>query len=517
MDLRAYLAILIRRKWIVICTVVVTAAIAGIASKLMPPMYAATTTVRVATGVSGRVEYADYIYAERLMNTYAEILSSAPVLDEVKQRLGLNDLPDIKTEVVRDTELIRITAEGSDPLVSQNVANALADVLKSQSEELYTGSTKSAREILGELIARAESELAQLRLDRDAAMTGAGAEAERIDALNSSIQLKEQTLALLLAQFENAQFSEAIRANAITIVEPASRPWTPSKPNTKVNVVLGTAIGLLAGLGLAFMFENMDSTLHTTEAIESTTELPILGRIPVAGPIHNGRRVQVSAPGFSLQDEAYRRLRTNILALSTENHLKTMAASSADRGEGKSTVIANLAMAFARTGRRVLLIDADLRLPVLHTLFELPNRIGLSNVLCREVGLDEAVQNGRAAGLYVLTSGPPPQDPAELLGTEHMRELLRHSAEQYDLVLIDTPCLLSVADAAIMSPLVDGVLLVVSRSLATREDVRASIGQLSDVRANTVGVVINRAEKSPKYYYGGHLQRVEEAEHEADA
>ena len=516
MDLRAYFAILVRRKWIVIATVVVTAAIAGVASQLMPPRYAATATVRVATGVSGRVEYADYIYAERLMNTYAQIISSAPVLDEVKERLGLSDLPDIEAEVVRDTELIRITAEGSDPLVAQNVANALADVLKSESEELYTGSDKSAREILGELIARAESELAQLRLDRDALMTGTAADSERIDALNSSIQLKEQTLALLLTQYENAQFSEAVRANAITIVEPASRPWAPSKPNTNVNIVLGTIIGFLAGLSLAFMFENMDSTLHTTEAIESVSALPILGRIPAAGPTRNGRRAPVPAPGFTLQDEAYRRLRTNVLALSAEHHLKSMAASSADRGEGKSTIIANLAMAFARTGRRVLLIDADLRLPALHTMFKLPNRIGLSNVLCRDVGLDEAVQNGHTSGLYVLTSGPAPQDPSELLETERMKELLECSSEQYDFVLIDTPCLLSVADAAVISPLVDGVVLVISRGQATREDVRASIGQLSDVRANTIGVVVNRAEQSPRYYYGGYFQQADEADHAAD-
>jgi len=161
MNLSQLLAVLKRRKWIILLTTVVAAIIAGLASSLISPLFAATATVRVATSTAGRVEYADYIYAERLMNTYAQTILSRPILDQVAADLNLTTLPEVTVDVVRDTELLRITAEGPDPAIAQAVANALADVLKTQSQALYTGSTKSPRDILGELVARTESELAQ--------------------------------------------------------------------------------------------------------------------------------------------------------------------------------------------------------------------------------------------------------------------------------------------------------------------------------------------------------------------
>lgn len=430
MQVRRYIMVLIRRKWVIVLTAVVTVAMAGLVSSLMTPVYATKATVRLATGVLGQVQYSDYLYAERLMNTYAQIITSYPVQGEVKARLGIDVFPRVSAEVVRDTELIRITAEGPDPAVAQAVANALAEAIKTESADLRTG----------------------------------------------------------------------MRANAITVIEPAWLPSVPSKPNLKTNVMLGLLAGVASGLGLAFLFENMDSTLYATEDVKSVTGLAILSRIPVAKSVRKNGLLTLSGNGYSPQYEAYRHLRTNVLAASSDRSLKTLIVTSADRGEGKSTIVANLALTLAKAGRKVMLVDADLRLPSLHTLLDLPNQVGLSSVLRQQVTLADAIQNGQASGLYVLTSGPQPENPTELLESSSMKGLIKQLAQEFDLVLIDTPCLLSVTDAAVIGPLADGVVLVVCRGQSRREDVRAALAQLSDVRANAIGVIVNRGEASRKYY-----------------
>jgi succinoglycan biosynthesis transport protein ExoP len=505
LDIRHYLVLLLRHKWTIVLTAMVTAMVAGVISLTISPTYAATAVVRIAAGSGGRVEYADYMYADRLMNTYAKMITSRPVLEEVSANLGLNTTPSVDVEVVRDTELLRITAESPEPFVAQSVANALANLLVTQSQALYSGGGKSAREILNDLITQSESELARLRAERDRLTGGnpATPDASQIETLNGSIQLKEQTLALLLAQYENAQLTEAVRANAVSIVELAELPIDPSKPNKKVTVLLGTLIGLLAGLGLALLFENSDSRLHSTEDIRAAAGLPILGRIPTATTKHQQHPLLLSATGFSIEYEAYRGLRTNLLALGSEGKLKTLAVTSADRGEGKSTIIANLALTFAKAGRQVLLIDADLRIPMLHKMFVLPNEAGLSQILDGEVAWTDAVRNVSVPNLNVITSGLPPDNPTELLGSTRMQELLGQALSQFDLVLIDTPCLLSVTDAAVLSSVVGGMLLVINRGKTHREEVHAALGQLADVKANIIGVIVNRAERSRKYYYYG--------------
>jgi succinoglycan biosynthesis transport protein ExoP len=500
MDIRDYLAVLIRRKWIILVTTVTTVIVAILVSYMMTPVYAATATVRVATGVWGRVDYADYVYSERLMNTYAEIITAQPVLEDVMQRLEISTLPQIEVEVVPDTELLRITAEGHDPERVKDVANALAEALQTQSEEIY-GSGPTARETLGELLAQVEGELAQARSQRDTLWAQSPDQIDAIETLSRTIELKEQTIALLLTQYEDMWLSEAMRATTISIVEPATRPWAPSKPRIKINALLGAVVGLAAGIGLAVLVENLDSTFHTTKDITSEVESSILGKIPEdKGFRKAASQLAFSGNGFSVQCEAYRRLRTNILAFTSEHQLKTLVTTSADRAEGKSTVVANLALAFAETNRRVVLVDADLRLPSQHRIFDLPNDAGLSNALLQENSLEELVQPTKFAGLYVLASGPPPGNPAELLGSEPMQDVIDSLAQEFDIVLIDTPCLLSVTDAAVLSPLADGVVVVVSRGKTKRESLQSALGQLADVKANAIGVVVNRSESDRKYY-----------------
>jgi len=268
-----------------------------------------------------------------------------------------------------------------------------------------------------------------------------------------------------------------------------------------MNLMLGTMVGLAAGLGLALLIENLDTTLRTIEDVKTTTACSILGQIPVIkSTAKTGGAVIFPGDGFSPPHDAYRRLRTNILALNSESESRTLLATSALRGEGKSVVVANLASTFAEVGQRIVVVDADLHLPTLHKLFDLPNDIGLTSVLTRQVALEDAIQQARMPNLYILTSGPQVRNPSELLCSVRTRETIEQLSRQFDKVLIDTPCLLSVTDGAVLGPMADSVMLVVSQGHSRRETVHAALGQLADVKANTIGLVINRAEQTKRYY-----------------
>jgi capsular exopolysaccharide synthesis family protein len=499
MEIRNYVAILWRRKWIIAATTAVTLIVAVVGTLMATPTYVASTTLRVLTASTGSVGWTDYdiVYANRLMNTYVEIATSRPVLEELLTRLDLDKPPQIEVEVLANTELMRITVEDPNPILVQEAANVLAEILVAQSRELYAGGGKTAQEILGQQLTQIEGELDQARREHESLVSQSPQDAERIAAISRSIELKQQTYATLLENYEQVRIREALQANTISVVDPAAVPQAPSKPHKKLSVALGLMVGLAGGVGLVFLFENLDSTLYTTEQIEQVSGLTALGKIATAE-----KQQQITFfNGNSPQAEAFRRLRTNILNLDYDIPLQTLLITSAEPREGKSTIVANLALAMARSGCRIIVVDGDLRLPTLHKIFGLSNEMGLSNILKQEATLDEAVQEGQVPGVWVLTSGASPPNPAELLGSSQMTSLIEQLARQFDVVLVDAPSLIAVTDPAVLAPTVDGVLLVVGRAQARRETVRAACQHLADVRAKSIGVVVNRAEQDDGYYY----------------
>jgi succinoglycan biosynthesis transport protein ExoP len=500
MEIRHYIAILWRRRWVIAVTLAVTLAVVVIGTLMATPIYVVSTTLRVAAALGGTVDYADYIYAERLMNTYAEIATSGPVLEELMRRLGLDQSLQIEMEILPNTELMQITVEDPNPILAREAANALAEILITQSEEFYAGSGKTAQEILSEQLAQTEGELSQARREYESLVTQLPEDSERVAAARRSISLKEETYATLLEQYERARVREAIRANTLSVVEPAGIPPAPSKPRKALNFALGFVVGLVGGAGLAFLFESLDTRLYSTQQIEKLTALTTLGKIPTAErwPSH------VFFNGNSPQAEAFRRLRTNIVNLDHEAPLQTLLITSAEPREGKSTVVANLAFALAQSGCKVAVVDGDLRLPTLHKILGLSNQMGLSSVLNQEATLDEVMQDSEISGVWVLTSGPLPSNPAELLGSSQMTAVIEQLARRFDIVLLDTPSLLAVTDAAVLAPAVDGVMLVVGRAQARGKAVQAACQYLADVKARSIGVVVNRAERDDSYYYYHH-------------
>lgn len=495
MELLAYIQILDRRKWIIALTTLVTVAVTAVGSALIPPTYTATTTLRVLSTTGSSIEYAEYLYAERLMETYTEIAKSGPVLDELKQRLALDTLPAIEVESVLGTELLRISVESRNAILARESANALAEILIAHNQRLYSGNGKSAQEILSEQLTQIESELSEMRAEYEHSD-----ESERIAALSRAITLKEQTYSMVLNQYEQARISEAMRASTISAVEPASIPKAPSKPRKKLNAALGGIVGLMGGLILTFVFEVLDTRLHSTAQVLAVVDLPLLGSIPTLKRPWSREAQPPTLFNNGVHREAYRRLRTNVLALSREPSSSTLLLTSAEPGEGKSTVVANLALTLAELGRRVVVVDADLRHPMQQMIFSLPNKVGLCSVIAGQVPIREVLQESEHSGVWVLTSGPLPELPTELLTSPAMSVLIEQLEEEFDFILMDTPALVAVDDAIVLASVTGEVILVVGRSQAHQEAVEAVLDQLARVKVALTGVIVNRAEDKAGYY-----------------
>ena len=513
MDLKGYLVILRRKIWVILSTLFATVAAVTIVTFLITPTYTAVTTLRVATAASGVVSYSDYMYADRLLNTYVKLATSRPVLDELTKELNLHKAPQVKVVTVPNTELITISVDNPDPQVAQNSANSLAEILVAQAKELYAGQGKSTQDILGEQLTQAENDLTQTRQQYDAYVTLHPADTEGIAALDASIQLKEKTYATLLDQYDQARIQESIRANIISVVEPAIFPLAPSKPRKALNIGLGFMVGLAGGVGLAFLFENLGTRLYTSKQIEAAAELNPIGKIPTM----ERRRLFTTKKGDDENlhtpfKEAFQHLRIQILLQNPNRQkrsaIRTFLITSSEPGEGKSTITANLAKSFAQSGKKVIVVDCDLHIPKQHKIFGLPNKVGLSTLLNPLTNIPETVQEivqePHLAGLHVLTSGPLPPDPAKVLGSSQMTSLIKWLSQEYDIVLLDSPAVLVLAETTFLASIVDGVILVARRNFSKEEAVKETCRQLADIKAHMVGLVVNEAEQKGTYYYYGY-------------
>ncbi len=516
MELRQYIAIIRRRKWLIIGATILGVLVAAGLSYLATPMYRSSTTLRVATVGSniagGRT---DITYTDRLMNTYSRIVTGGSAAGQIRQDLSLTERPQISVELIPNTELMRISAEASDPAVAQRVANDAAQILIDRSRELYAGDNQTTIDILARQLEQTEGELADLRAQYEVMLLDADSDAAKLNAASQNIALKERTYTTLLDEYEAVRLDEAVRTNAVSVVEPAFLPSTPSKPRTELNIVLGLLVGLFSGVALALLRENLDTKLYTPTQIEAITKTPAIGRIPAAQGQPGLVSLSGISNGFQPQVEAFRRLRINLLSFVPDGQPYALSVTSATEGEGKSTVAANLAISIAKSGRSVALVDCDMNDPAVHQLFGVPNDRGLTNFLTKQVGVGGVLQETVLSNLQVVTSGAGMLEPAgipgapqlspaalterlrhgsELLGSGQMRELLLQLKEQYDIIVLDTPALSTVTDAAVLVPLVDHVLLVVAQSQADRESVRQAREQLEVMNVRSVGVVVNRVE-----------------------
>ncbi len=289
-----------------------------------------------------------------------------------------------------------------------------------------------------------------------------------------------------------------------TVTQPATLSTSPVSPVPLRNLGLGVVLGLLLGLGLAVLRETLDTTVKSGEVAAEVAGAPVVGAIQF-DPGTSERPLITSLDSHAPRNEAFRVLRTNMSFIDVDATDKVIAVSSSLPGEGKSTTAVNLAISLAQAGQRVLLVDGDLRRPQVATMLGLEPQVGLTTVLTGRIQIDDAVQGWEVDGLDVLTSGSLPPNPAELLQSATMHNLVREVRDLYDVVVIDSPPLLPVTDAALITSLADGAVLVVRHGKTNRDQVAGARSRLENVGGRMLGVVLNMTPsggRGGRYGYG---------------
>jgi capsular exopolysaccharide synthesis family protein len=277
----------------------------------------------------------------------------------------------------------------------------------------------------------------------------------------------------------------------VYVIEPATTPYSQALSSAILFGMIVIIFGLAGGVGLAFLIENIDTTLFTTQEFEQATGLSTLGEIPI---IRSNQRLTPSMD-FGTYQDPYNRLRTNIFSLIGQYSFKTLIFTSAEPNNYSPNLIANLAYSISLAGRKTVIIDADMHHPAIHQSFGLENETGLSQVLSQSRGILKYVLKTEFPGILVLPSGSFHNSSTELLGSSKMLDVLQKLWEKYDLVLINAPAILEVADSLVLAPLVDAIVLVCNSGITTEPTILDSIQQLEKVGGNIIGIVVNGAKK----------------------
>jgi polysaccharide biosynthesis transport protein len=332
-------------------------------------------------------------------------------------------------------------------------------------------------------------------------------EALKIEEINRKVgdlqvvaNTNQQLFESIQKKLKEVDLSSLLRSNNIRIVDKALEPTTPIRPNKKANILLALIVGFLGGVALALTIEYLDDTLKTQDDVERFIQLPVLGVVPhYTTAMANGNGADTAKDiAFVSRDEPtsavsefFRTLRTNILFLTASGGKKKLLMVSTGPGEGKTSAVLNLGTSLAQIGQKTLLVELDLRRPRFHSKFQPEDRMGVTNVLVGEATLKDAIHNSGIPNLDYLLSGSIPPNPAELLTSQKLKDLLDEVSHKYDRVIIDSSPIAPVTDAVVLAQIVDGAILVVRAGKTHRKAVRLAIEQLKNVKANIFGVILN--------------------------
>ena len=504
LDILRYWLVLRRWWWLVVLCTVLAAGSAYLVSARMAPVYSATMTLLVQPApTTAASDYTSLITSERLARTYAEMIVDQPVREAVKLRLGLPYTPGgVSASIVRDTQLLRVSAEHIQPEMAALIANTIAEVFIEQNAKLqetrYAGSLANIQKQVDELPGKIET--AQMAL----ALLGTSQDPEDLAEkarLETALASYRNTYSALLNSYEQLRLAAVQSADTVTVFNPARTPGAPIRPRKMQNTALAGAVGAMLALGAIFLMEYLDDTLKGPEDVAQALGLSTLGTI---GQLNrDGDELITAIQPLSPIAEDFRVLRTNLRFAGVDKALRTILITSAAPTEGKTVTAANLAVVLAQSGLRVALVDADLRRPRQHRVFNTPPDAE---------GLTEALVEGQANGrmvhpltdfdLRLLPSGAIPPNPVEMVGSQRMQQLLAQLAEETDVVLVDSPPILSMADAAVLAQAVDGVLLAVEAGKTRRGAAQDAVLGLQQVGANLLGVVLTQVPtRNSRYYY----------------
>jgi polysaccharide biosynthesis transport protein len=538
MELLHYINTIRKWIWLIVLATTLAAGSSLIASLVAIRMYSTTTTLIVSQVISNPNPNSGDIFAsQQLAQTYVALATKEPILSASAVALGFDASywrslrGQVSAYAIQGTQLMGISVMDSVPVRAQAIADEIARQLILQSPTTPSPEEQErlnfVQSQLPELERKIQAGNARVA-DLDAQIAGATSARQIQDiqqqqtVLQSQINEWQSTYSQLLSSLQSGNL------NYISVVEPADVPTVPVSPRVGLNVLLAVGIGLALSIGAVLLLEYLDDTIRSPAEVRALLNAPILAAIgKIEGDNYAQKLIAEREPRSPLT-EAYRALRTNLQFSSLDNPLKAIVVTSAGPAEGKSLTASNLAVVLSQAGMQVVLVDADLRRPVMHKVFGLKNNVGLTSWLVGQatepavanvggrwvestgVGkggpLEPYLQATTVARLRVVTSGPLPPNPAEVLGSTRMHQFLEEITRVADIVIIDSPPCVTVTDAVVLSRWVDGVILVLDQKNTSRQGIQRARENLQAVDARLLGTVINRLDSSSGsgYYYGSY-------------
>ena len=541
MEALVYARVIWKRIWLVLAVCLIGVNGAVYTSLNQPVVYSATTVLMLNPAQpSALLPYrlpASTI--EGLAATYGQFIKTRSFAALVAQAMNSEISPEsvassVSSGLINGTSFFQISARSRSPELAQRLANTTAKVfiqenlarqkarLDKTSNQNIQGAQAKLDSQKSTLRQRLEDEL-KLYQDQTAVLrqklAGLESQPQSEDQLKETISLRQQLLdvqnlsiramtALVDAESKDASLNTPAPIDTAEIIDEAPLPPQPSGPRIWQVVLYALVFSLGAGVAGAFLLEYLDYTFKSADELDQaygTATLGIIGRVDPEIKSGVARERIVAARPRSLISEAFRVLRTNIQFASLSKPIRVLTITSAAPSEGKSFTASNLAIAIAQTGKRVILVDADMRRPSLHSGFDLPNEFGLSSLALENSGkVVDGLRDVGIEGLRILTSGPIPPNPAEILGLPRMDEIIRELSAEADLVIFDTPPTTVVADAAVLATKTDAVLHVVKAGITRRDLVMKGKDSLDRVGARILGPVLNMVRVGDTSYYHGY-------------
>jgi len=490
LDLRHYLGVFRRRWWIIALSGGIAAATALAVSFVQTPVYEARSSLLIQQQTS------DALFnpttgqpndPQRDVDTEIQVVESLPIRTAVQKKLG-HDVPDVSASSVAGTNVIEVSVRSTDRARAAAAANEYA--------RQYIGFKRkqAVDDVLG-AATQVKDKITQLEQQLAALPAASGQRAGF-----------EQQISLFQQQLDQLQVGASLKTGGAQLVATAQIPQQAVEPTPLRNALLALAVGLVLGIAIAFLVDHFDDRIRSKEAFEDAAPgVAVLGLIPPVPGWSEPTEEHLATIELSGSPmaEAYRSARTAIQFLAIENPVKVLQITSAVPAEGKTTTAANLAVVFAHTGTRTVLIDCDLRRPRLHKFFGLPDAPGLTDVLLGRAQVEDVIQSvPDSPGLWLLPSGTKTTKPSELLATGAFARLVESVELSADFVIIDSPPVLPVTDGLVVANRVDATILIATTGQTTRRNIRRSLELCRQVGAPIVGAILNKVGEQEQYSYG---------------
>ena len=510
-ELRRVSAIILRRWWW-LAFITVLGVLAGyVISRQQTPVYQATTTILVGDSIkSTNVDRVDIQVSEALVQTYVEVAHRQPVLQGVVTTLNLNGSwqaldKQIQVTQIESTQLIEIVVEGNSPEMARMIADEIVNQLillsptNSEGRDNESINTFNREQItsLQERIVTGQNRL----LEIETAMSKSISEIELAD-----LQREKATLNGLIVEWERNYTDMLLltepkrNPTQLSVIESAHSNNNQIRPRVQLNTLLGGALGMIIGLGLIFLLDFLDDTYKSLNDFSQSEEVNILGSIRKIKGRKLSDKIVARLHPHSPVTESYRIIRSRIRFKPTDKLTRSIMVTSSMPEEGKSVTAANLAVVFAQANYRTVIVDADLRHPALHEVFEVNNEVGLGDMLgSTDIKIEDCIQDTSVNNLKILTSGMPLLDPSERLGSERMKQILDELKSVAEVIIVDSPPVLVYADAIVLSGRLDGVIMVIQAGKSTRAAITQTLFDLQNANANLLGSIFNQSPKSDTF------------------